>query len=322
MSQKGHSNNQNAATSASSSIQNSTAGTSNRTAERVINGHSGVEKPVQNFQKGGSLDRNSATVRDMTTCSKETGLPLSGSATAERGGKQSADDGGSVCSSFNSSDSNYEVLEKQIQTQVCWFYFHVSWLLFQQFGPRNNDGPTFLHIHTFFLLRQKVKQKVISKYNALVKIYLIPFTGIMTIPVGGDGDGSAVIWCHSLRCTFCLPSFAERPNWCITKTTGRAISVSNYLLPCSVCVCMWVYASPPPYIYIYRERERERSLCTEDQRDPVSDARKQNKQQLQHSKTDFSDFSFSPALWILCKFMVCPPACVAWWWLLDRIKLL
>lgn len=119
MSQKGHSNNQNAATSASSSIQNSTAGTSNRTAERVINGHSGVEKPVQNFQKGGSLDRNSATVRDMTTCSKETGLPLSGSATAERGGKQSADDGGSVCSSFNSSDSNYEVLEKQIQTQVC-----------------------------------------------------------------------------------------------------------------------------------------------------------------------------------------------------------
>ena len=121
MNPKGHANDRNAVASASDSAQTCSAvGKSDRVAERMINGHSGVQKPVQNFEKGGSLDRKLATGPDMAACSKETPSPqLPRSGTAEMGVRQRVEDGGSVCSSFSSTDSNYETLEKQIQTQVC-----------------------------------------------------------------------------------------------------------------------------------------------------------------------------------------------------------
>ena len=121
MSPKGHANDRNAVTSASDSSQTCSAvRKSERVVERMINGHGGVEKPVQNFEKGGSLDRKLATGQNMAACSEETpGPQLPRSGTAEMGVRQRVEDGGSVCSSFSSTDSNYEVLEKQIQTQVC-----------------------------------------------------------------------------------------------------------------------------------------------------------------------------------------------------------
>ena len=121
VSQKGHAGDKKTTTAASNSIstQNSAVKTTDRTAERMINGHhASVEKPVQNFQKGGSLDQDSAAAGAVTTGPKEMSSPQLSRSVTERGGKQSVDDGGSVCSSFNSSDSNYEVLEKQIQTPV------------------------------------------------------------------------------------------------------------------------------------------------------------------------------------------------------------
>ena len=100
--------------------------------EELTNGHAGSEKREQTFQEEAahrtlsSAKDNTSVPQGKTSTSQLTAWTAvkgSNPGWTDRGGKLMVDDGGSVCSSLNSSDSNYEVLEKQIQTQVWWVLF-------------------------------------------------------------------------------------------------------------------------------------------------------------------------------------------------------
>ncbi|KAK7480174.1 hypothetical protein BaRGS_00028559, partial [Batillaria attramentaria] len=86
----------------------------------VSNGHSTVQKDhVHSSGKSLTADRGHGAPFDgVSVRQKETTVsPQLPRPVGDRVGRVNTDDAGSVCSSFNSSDSNYEVLERQIQQQ-------------------------------------------------------------------------------------------------------------------------------------------------------------------------------------------------------------
>jgi hypothetical protein len=94
-----------------------------------------IEKPARTFQKGASMERQTSGTLDTSVRASATSqavvtpvsaaadvhtldLPGAGRSVVSLNRNPNLDDGGSVCSSFTSSDSNYEALEKQILSQV------------------------------------------------------------------------------------------------------------------------------------------------------------------------------------------------------------
>ncbi|KAK7108170.1 WD repeat and coiled-coil-containing protein-like [Littorina saxatilis] len=113
-----------AAASKSSTTTSSTAKTTKGTPHEQANGHSrDAEKPARDStQKGESVSLERASshrAKDGNTPlrPRDSLSPKPSRSSRERDGKQSVEDGVSVCSSFNSNDSNYDGLEKQIQQQ-------------------------------------------------------------------------------------------------------------------------------------------------------------------------------------------------------------
>ncbi|KAL8578099.1 hypothetical protein ACOMHN_055419 [Nucella lapillus] len=92
-----------------------------KAGDRMTNGHSGADREVAKFFLPDASEEGSVRAGPLDPQQQTTSPALSGGQT-HRGGKEGSGgegegEGGSLSSSFNSSDSNYELLEKQIQVQ-------------------------------------------------------------------------------------------------------------------------------------------------------------------------------------------------------------